>query len=1196
MPTSSESRIHVASTYNLRSRPVPKTTTSSRKSTAAPRKNVRTTGSTGRTTQNSRKAAQSKIPVPRSTKPAGQASSQKPAASSSTPTRRKVPDFEKLHKAWANKFQQGKAVAKKPCTQARAFDLTRPGTRFKRAYFDGNGESPTSDKGMARGGRRDPDDFEVDNDALQSILNGDGLDPMEENVPVPRTRSTLAGTGMTTMGRRTAGSRQTLGALPSRGAGRINNASNVLTSRNIMDGSKLRGKSLLDEQKGANIEFAADADALASILNDTGLGALDRHGAVTGGRQTIAGTSLRQRQSLRFHQSTGRNSIYYQKPKNYDINKVYSEFAKKTLSRLTIDRNTANVNAAFIESLLPDNRGSIYFKRDQLTEPQLIPSQSPSVKPTGHGEGPVSKSKSAITPGRVAVSETTRGGCLSTKKTPGTASRVPNLRAQNLLSRPDLSCSPALKNAKSGLTPARRIPTTPGGQSQKAVRWADVLTSPADENGTSHLKTQDVVAVLNFGEDADESVSPETKSRLQEVEKLEAETAANRHKLNEMEEIERQLEMEIARLHEAEEVEQINLKGDAIEPIFDLEPVKLPRETPLAPPGQDHPLVGETTSSDVALQAVRETHGNEIGHIQSALDAVSLEDRLSKHQGRVEESWDVHVRGAEGTEGFVQSGDGIISGSIHREGVAERLHVGQSESAWRNTQLNPAAVPHQPANSTIVGPEQLGFVMQGDFPQGSWGSGLGAGQTNRNGMDPVQADSTEFYRGMFPAFLQNSPPGRGPTVQAAQRLPEDSRPVPRADFNLEREHIPTFTLQHMENTNVRTNTDLENNIVATTTGQVYSQTTAVSSSFPRSISSQVGAAFPRATQLSDLAGHNQHNSTSFQHQTMLPSHVGHRTAPTSHPLYHSNFELPVKSSTSTIIESSSTISTVTSVPAAIVAKTSMPSSMQSVYSVPHCIQTPQPLRARPSAFPRTTPTVRSISTPMLGSHPPPPIQTPLAMRSAGGLPVHALTKVAPVLSPVVVNPGPMGVGTNLGPSQSTTFLTNIHQPSPLRPVAPAFSSVYARSAPASHPTAASHGSCAQVNGPSGPASLAHSVTTISAENHRQDIDQTLPMPLKDSSKFAQTKDAGVNLQSTGDKETIGQLFHHVLLDQECALYSCGLKSRFTPQPAEARPMNPVAKIMLQGDEMHFIPVSDTEILVASPSGSAFSNFQMVCHH
>ncbi|XP_071504768.1 uncharacterized protein [Diadema antillarum] len=1194
MPTSSESRIHVASTYNLRSRPVPKTTTSSRKSTAAPRKNVRTTGSTGRTTQNSKRAAQSKIPVPRSTKPAGQASSPKPAASSSTPTRRKVPDFEKLHKAWANKFQQGKAVAKKPCTQARAFDLTRPGTRFKRAYFDGNGEPPTSDKGVAQGGRRHPDDFEVDNDALQSILNGDGLDPMEETVPPPRTRSTLAGTGksMTTIGRRTAGSRQTLGVLPSRGAGRVNNASNFLTSRNIMDGSKLRGKSLLDEQKGANIEFAADADALASILNDTGLGALDRHGTVTGGRQTIAGTSLRQRQSLRFHQSTGRNSIYYQKPKNYDINKVYSEFAKKTLSRLTIDRNTANVNAAFIESLLPDNRGSIYFKRDQLTEPQLIPSQSPLVKPTCRGEGPLSKSKSAITPGRVAVSETTRGGCLSTKKTPGTASRVPNLRAQNLLSRPDLSCSPALKNAKSGLTPARRIPTTPGGQSQKAVRWADVLTSPADENGSSHLKTQDVVAVLNFGEDAEEGVSPETKSRLQEVEKLEAETAANRHKLNEMEEIERQLEMEIARLHEAEEVEQINLEGDVIEPIFDLEPVKLPRETPLALPQQDHPLVGEMTSSDVAQQAVQETYGKEIGRIQSALDAVSLEDRLTQHQGRVEESHDVQVRSAEVTGGFVQSGDRIISGSIHRAGIAERLHVGQSESAWRGAQPILPAVPHQLANSTIVAPEQLGFVTRGAFPQGSWGSGPDAGQANRNGMDLVQADSTEFYRGVFPAFLQNSPPGRGPTVQAAQRLPEDSRPVLRADFNLERDHIPTFTLQHMENANIHAHRDLENNNAARNTDRDYSQTTI--SPFPRNVPSQVGAAFPRATQLSDLAGHNQHSVTSIQHQTMVPSHMGHRSAPAPHPLSHSNFELPVESSTSAIIKSSSTISTVTSGPAAIVARTSMPSSMQSVYSVPRCIQTPQPLRARPSAFPRTTPTVRSISTPMLGLHPPPPIQTPLSMRSAAGLPVHTLSKVAPVLSPVVVNPGPMGVSTNLGPSQSTTFLTNIHQPSPLRPAAPAFSSVYTTSAPALHPTAKSHGSCAPVNKPSQPASLARSVTTISAENHRPDVDQILP--LRDSSKLVETKDTRVNLQSTSDKETIGQLFHHVLLDQECALYSCGLKSRFAPQPSEARPMNPVAKIMLQGDELHFIPVSDTEILVASPSGSAFSNFQMVCHH
>lgn len=43
---------------------------------------------------------------------------------------------------------------------------------------------------------------------------------------------------------------------------------------------------------------------------------------------------------------------------------------------------------------------------------------------------------------------------------------------------------------------------------------------------------QDVVAVLNFGDDGEDAVSPETKTRLHEVEKLEAETVANRQKLN----------------------------------------------------------------------------------------------------------------------------------------------------------------------------------------------------------------------------------------------------------------------------------------------------------------------------------------------------------------------------------------------------------------------------------------------------------------------------------------------------------------------------------------------------------------------------------------------------------------------------------------------------------------------------------------
>ena len=62
-------------------------------------------------------------------------------------------------------------------------------------------------------------------------------------------------------------------------------------------------------------------------------------------------------------QTTGRASIYYQKPKNQDITKVYSEFAKRTLSRLTLDGNASKIDTALIDSLLPDNRGSIYISK-----------------------------------------------------------------------------------------------------------------------------------------------------------------------------------------------------------------------------------------------------------------------------------------------------------------------------------------------------------------------------------------------------------------------------------------------------------------------------------------------------------------------------------------------------------------------------------------------------------------------------------------------------------------------------------------------------------------------------------------------------------------------------------------------------------------------------------------------------------------
>ena len=48
----------------------------------------------------------------------------------------------------------------------------------------------------------------------------------------------------------------------------------------------------------------------------------------------------------------------------------------------------------------------------------------------------------------------------------------------------------------------------------------------------------------------------------------------------------------------------------------------------------------------------------------------------------------------------------------------------------------------------------------------------------------------------------------------------------------------------------------------------------------------------------------------------------------------------------------------------------------------------------------------------------------------------------------------------------------------------------------------------------------------------------------------------------------GQLFHETLLDEECALYTCRILSKFGPKPATERNFcNPIAKVLMGGDDM-----------------------------
>ncbi|KAM8977519.1 tastin [Pelodytes ibericus] len=63
-------------------------------------------------------------------------------------TKTKVPpDFQKMHQAWQNQFQKGKAVSKKSCTRPQPFNLSQKGDRFRVTAVSniGNSETPSSE-------------------------------------------------------------------------------------------------------------------------------------------------------------------------------------------------------------------------------------------------------------------------------------------------------------------------------------------------------------------------------------------------------------------------------------------------------------------------------------------------------------------------------------------------------------------------------------------------------------------------------------------------------------------------------------------------------------------------------------------------------------------------------------------------------------------------------------------------------------------------------------------------------------------------------------------------------------------------------------------------------------------------------------------------------------------------------------------
>ncbi|XP_041478121.1 uncharacterized protein LOC121426047 [Lytechinus variegatus] len=1162
MPTSGESGIVPSSTYNLRSRPLPKT--SCRPTTRSSNKENISSGkvtASTRSTRTTKKAEQSKIPVSSNSripvaKTTRSTASKTSGASSRTPTRRKVPDFEKLHKSWNKKFQQGKAVSKKPCTQTEAFDLTRPGTEFKRAYYDGTKKDVKSRWQTGFGFRPDhDDDFHVVDGALNDILNGQGLEGEDEEQRKVSSRATLAGTGVSTgPTSHLAGRRQTLGQLPSTGAGRVNNSSNILSDREISKPVSHGGKkSLTQEQTEAGITFETSADSLASILNNTGLHSSHKQHAIMGGRQTIGGMSAKQRQSARSNMTTGRTSIYYQKPKNHDVTKVYSEFAKRTLSRFTMDGNQASFKNDFINSLLPDNRGSIYFK----------PGNPAPEKPVTDRP----KSSAAVS------------------RTPGTAARVPNPRFK----KQDQSCSPVL-------TPARRIPTTPGGQSQKNVRWADVLSSPTE--GDIADQTKDVVAVLNFGDDCEDAVSPETKTRLEEVQKIEAETVLNRQKLNEMEEIEKQLELEIARLHEAGDQEDLEEpvcqpassvpqpdpslhRVDSItsntldqiptkQPANYLDPVKLStvyKADTAHVPTPENTTHGYSTVSEVGFQQ----HGTrEVQHLQERVQRglshmqTSNLDRGFNHQ---------HSDTAQPRESYFQSAVPSTGIDVKREPSSFPLssdsHV-VSTAADKPNVIKPEVTFHG-----VV--REVDYVSDGSLRlQSPSGSRL------------MVTDSTEAFCGVFPPFLQNSyQSSRHPNQLSGQEsaqgntiMPEPSKVKTGLGDSINRLRVDMDHNHH----HLIAARDNENKMLPTMLSYDRSKTTARTD--PHG-----GRTIPQLyVPQSSIESTKPHISHDGPQAFSVPTKA---TAPTDNPRL--------------------------------------------------TIHTPQPSRAVPrgNSFLNPTPHLRTMSTPLHhSSMMPTPIRTPLAMRhSSLTLSSGREHQVWP--SPVASNAERFPLYDHNLPAPKSSNMDKLQQNYHQTATSCSHSSVettsvaqrflpYGNNLPAprssnmdrsqqnfhqtttscSHPEAAASSSIHPVGSlpnrpehPVGSASTAfqyrrpHSAS-VSSECPRIASSQSSgaagSLSLSDSLRGGHHREPVLPLkrQMMTERETSGQLFHQVLLDEECALYACRLKGRHTPESGEPRPLNPVGKVLMYGDDMHFVPIRDIEFLVASPVGSAFSNYYL----
>ncbi|XP_014677261.1 PREDICTED: uncharacterized protein LOC106817128 [Priapulus caudatus] len=493
--------------------------------------------------------------------------SSKPSNVNSKTSRVKpIPNFNQLHQQWQSQLDRGKLCCKKANTSVHEFDFNS-----QLSY------APTQPKDVLW-----EQDFEADPEALQSILKHEGLSQHSvlqgraTIAAVPRNRKGSEHTAKSGTQRiqhktpSTPQSRRVLGQLPSDFLRtRLNNDSSGNSSRTniqqksgnrsngLIGSSKKPRKSFVEEQEAYNIEFEVDNNALASIIDNTGIAGALRKQPVANNitRQTYGGRSTRKQQQPR---EGPRMSIYDAVSRPYqNANEFYTSYRdrmKRVFSELDEnDENDAPLRPSLHGKVQQSNHGNKHTpaamrmpaqERAHATRSSLYNAYTPKAMVTSPTSMLLQRTS------RLSIYDSVRITNVFGHMEPKVSS-TQKMSAQRMARRvpKDMKPSPVLQND--------RVTTEQKTGKKKNQENLDHMAN----KDVSHSRVQkDVVAkTLTFGEDpplpiAGESCrsyecSPDNSASLDDSLGLNT-TVFNQ--LKELDEKEKLLELEIQRIAEAE--------------------------------------------------------------------------------------------------------------------------------------------------------------------------------------------------------------------------------------------------------------------------------------------------------------------------------------------------------------------------------------------------------------------------------------------------------------------------------------------------------------------------------------------------------------------------------------------------------------------------------------------------------------------